>query len=1610
MTYAGAAAEPIAIIGLGALMPKAASTAQFWANIIDGIDCIEDVPRSRWDRDAYFSGDPQARDRTYCQRGGFIPDVLFDPLEFGIPPHALEGIDTAQLLSLGVARAAFADAGYPVAVGRAGQGTDHSRTGVILGVAGTSMKALAPLAARLEFPVWEQALRRAGLTEHAITAALTHLSDAYPDWDEDSFPGYLASVVAGRIANRFDLGGTSFAVDAACASGLCAVRLACAELRARHCDLMLTGGVDTDNSILAYLSFSKTPALSPSQRIRPFDASCDGTLIAEGIGMLVLKRLVDAEAAQDRIYAVIRGIGGSTDGHGSAITVPQRDGQVRAIRAALGESRVPPGSVGLIEAHGTGTEVGDRVELEALLAVYGDAADPAAPIPLGSIKSQIGHTKAAAGAAGLIKAALALHAKVLPPTLNVATPHPLLDGAEARLTLPRQAQPWFAPDGAARRAAVSAVGFGGANYHAVLEAYPAPQVVADDTAPDRRDGVPSGGAVVAVFSGQGSQYVGMGSRLAIDHPDCFGAVEAMDAALLRAGADPVSRLMVPHAPRTAAEAASQRAGLTRTLYAQAAVGAFSMGAYHVLLAAGLRPLAAIGHSFGEISALWAAGVLSDADYARLVVARGQALSPPPGHDGGTLLAVRAPADQVAALLARLPGLCIANINGPEQTVIGGPLAAVEAAGPVLDQASLAYVPLSVAAAFHTPCIDYARAPWQAALAGLRPALPVFPVFANATAEPYPADPDAIVASLAEQPFRAVRFQQQVEAAYAAGGRIFLEIGPKGALTRLIGDILGERAHTALAINPDPAGNASHQLQQAMDRLRALGVSLRDAEPPAPAPARASSAAAVWLSAAGRADRPARSTPPVAFTPSPVDHRPLSRLAGEGRGGGDGDAGQEPPRPHLHVAAATGPFPSHAAGEEISAPVMRSATARIDALLAESHQAFLAGQTEIARAVIGAAGVHLPAEALALLRDVQESGARLHGEYLASQAEIGAALLHGGATPALPLRPLPVTPAAAVQEAAPAPPSPEPAPASSEPAPPTDIDALVRRIIAEKTGYPENILLPAMNLEADLGLDSIKRIEILSAAADSLGIVREKGGHALRGALTIAGLADLLRGARPQTARSAVAVEQAVLVPLPPAAEAIPPDGVVLLADHASPLGDALTAAHARIVRVDFQAEPAALEQAWATVEAIGPVAGAVLLPPAGDATAGLLRLTGFLAGRLPPGSVLLTVVRLDGRLGLGGAADSAGAAAFGIAKTARQEWPALDIRALDIDPALPAVTAAACVFAAWSEASSEIGIDAAGRRTIGLAPPAPSAGPHMAFGPDDVILVTGGGRGITALCAQALATTTTARIVLLGRTGLTAEPTWAEGAEDRDLRARAAAALAGTTPREIAAQCDAVAAGRAVRRTLAALPGATYLCCDVVDPDAVRDAVASLGITALVHGAGALADRRIEDLRPGDIEHVFAPKIAGLDNVLLALDPRRLRAIALFSSTAGFFGNAGQAVYAAANEILNKRAFALARQMPQARIVALDWGPWQGGMVSEDLARRFAARGVALIAPQAGREVFLDLFLSGGVGAFQFVIGDDASKVGAPPQTPPGAAAPGPVIEVQRVGDVLLAV
>src|SRR3990167_6977416 len=861
--------EPIAIIGVGTLYPGSADANGFWNDIVNGKDLVTDVPPSHWLISDYYDPDPQAFDKTYCKRGAFLKNYAFDCIEYGIPPNILPVTDTSQLLALIVAKETLQDTKqYQY------QGTDLSRVSVILGAG--SLEALQYMIARMQRPVWKKALKEFGLSSADTEFVCNKIADSYVPWQEATFPGLLGNVVAGRVANLFNLGGTNCVVDAACATSLAALSMAFSELQLGQAEMVMTGGIDTLNDINMFMCFSKVQALSHQGDCRPFTAHADGTVLGEGLGMLALKRLSDAERDGNPIYALIRGVGTSSDGRSKSIYAPLATGQSKAILRAYDMAEYSLDTVDMIEAHGTGTKAGDSAEFNGLTIAFSEMKSTKKQFcALGSIKSQVGHTKGAAGIAGLFKAIMALHHKILPPTIKVDQPNPTLDWKNSPFYLNTHARPWISLGNHPRRAGVSSFGFGGSNFHVTVEEYIgkqkalrlrtcptelilltannpqnlivlAQQTIEETTEPtqslsylayhtqknlnaehlsrlaiiacDKEDlrekllaamtaiqtsasssffwtnGVYYGqacnpGKVAFLFPGQGSQYLNMSADLAMSFM-------------------PVIQVL--------------KQSLTATEWAQPALGIASIAQLKLMQWLQIDPDCVAGHSFGELTALYAAGVFDETQLLAAARQRG-ILMRQATIQQGAMISVQHASDVVLNFLEKwqLP-LTAANFNSPKQIVLSGKQEDIATFEKLLKEERIAYHRLPVSTAFHSSFVADACKPFANFLAAMPLKSPRIPVYANATAQPYPSQVSQVKNDLAQQLAKPVLFQQQIESMHQAGVRTFIEIGPKSILTSLVKQCLEQRTHYAISLDNKHQHGVT-ALWHALGQLTAIGL-------------------------------------------------------------------------------------------------------------------------------------------------------------------------------------------------------------------------------------------------------------------------------------------------------------------------------------------------------------------------------------------------------------------------------------------------------------------------------------------------------------------------------------------------------------------------------------------------------------------------------------------------------------------------------------------------------------------------------------------------------------------------------------------------------------------
>jgi acyl transferase domain-containing protein/phosphopantetheinyl transferase len=844
------AAEPIAVVGLGCVFPGASDVAQFWDNVVAGRDAITDVPADRIDPDLLPT---LGRDRAVL-RGGFVPSdaLTFEPGRFGIMPNAAEWAEPDQLIALQCAAEALDDAGVLDDVA-------HERIGVILGRGGH----VSPGTARIE--------QRVRTTQQLVTCLETLLPDLDPEQlaevrdafaavlgtpSPDAVIGLVPNLAASRIANRLDLGGPAFTIDAACASTLVATDLAISELRAGRCDALLVGGVHHAHEVTFWWVFAQLGALSSSGAIRPFSAHADGLLIGEGTGVLVLERLTDARRFGHRVYATLLGSGVSSDGRDRSLMSPRTDGQVLALERAYAATQVDAAQVELVEGHGTATVAGDRAELDTLRRVFGKPDDRAGGV-LGSVKSAIGHAMPAAGAAGLIKTVLAVHHGVLPATLGAEEPHPLV--GETRFRLLSSAEAWRASL-TDRLAGVNAFGFGGINAHVIVSGHGADAAVPTraSSAPSRLRADSADAPSSAVFLA-GEDAADLGAQLRAYEPG-----STVDPVLPSGG--PARLAIVDPTPRSLELASrileTEKAWRGRNDLWFAPRGLLTEGGRLAFLFPGLEPgfaadTAAVarwfgreenrlpegigpieqqgrevfmlgwllndvlgelrihpddiaGHSLGEWVA-WFAADMVDPDRANefLDTLQPGSLEVP----GIAYLALGCGIEVAETLMSGIADVTLSHDNCPHQSVLCGPPDAIARVAERAASQRVLAQELPFRSGFHSPAFE----PHLGVMRGNWERMPLqrprVPLWSATTCEPYPEDADEVRALAVKHLLEAVRFRELLLRLYDEGSRVFVQVGA-GSLAGFAEDTLRDRPHLAIAASSAKRSGVSQLLRVA----------------------------------------------------------------------------------------------------------------------------------------------------------------------------------------------------------------------------------------------------------------------------------------------------------------------------------------------------------------------------------------------------------------------------------------------------------------------------------------------------------------------------------------------------------------------------------------------------------------------------------------------------------------------------------------------------------------------------------------------------------------------------------------------------------------------------
>lgn len=1397
----------IAVVGMACEYPDARTPEQLWENILAQRQSFRPFPPERLRLDDYRSDEPRVTDATYVTRGAFLADYAFDRLQFRATGDAVRAADLSHWLALDVASRALADGGF---VG--GRGLPADATGVIVGNTLTGEQSRAA-ALRLRWPyvrrVLEATLGEASRPDGVPLALIERIEQEFkrpfPPLTEETLAGWLSNTIAGRICNHFNFRGGGYTVDGACASSLLAVITACRALAAGDLDAAVVGGVDLSLDPFELVGFARVGALA-RERMRVYDARSQGFLPGEGCGFVVLLREEDAIATNLPTYAVIRGWGLSSDGHGG-LTRPDVSGQMLAMARAYGRAGFDMATTGYQEGHGTGTPVGDAVELEAMSREW-SLGRSAGPVAVGSIKANIGHTKAAAGVAGLIKTALALHHRVVPPTTGCDEPHSLLCRAAAPIRVARRPEAW--PAGRPVRAGVSAMGFGGINTHVVLEvvegaahrgtvwrpvsewrsaAQNAELILL--TAPDEQallnhmDELEAAAAWMSIaeltdlgVALQARAVSGSRVRAALvarDPEELAGHLRALrqrvsgSSATLDAS-DAFHRTGPPINPRVGflfpghAAPAHPSGGAWRSRFAflddlydglpevpdlrdpavlQPAIVANAIAGLRVLARCGVAADAALGHSLGELVALHWAGAIDETALRELVLARGEATA---AHavPGGAMAAVALDAEVTARTLDGT-AVTIAAINSSSQTVVSGPRHAVEALVHRLTSEGVGATLLPVSTAFHSPLMAPVVAPFRGRLRAATFSPLRRPIVSTITGGVLAPDAD-LGDLLARQLVEPVRF---AEAIHALAGRVdvLVEAGPGDVVCRL-----------AAGVCPVP-----------VFALDAGGPSLRG-----------------WL-----------------------------RLLGA-----------------LFV---------------LGAPV------RLDLLAGRFARPFDPGRRP------------------RFITSLCEASASDEPVRPATAAEtLDADRSHRGVG--------------------------------------DDDDALavVRRLVARRAELPESVVNHECRLLSDLHLNSIAVGQIASEAARALGLSPLPSPTRFADA-TVRELAEAL-------AETSTRSHGHDLVAAPPGVDAWALPFATVWRE--APLPAAPEPAAGRwLMRGTAHRLRARVETALAGVRGGGL---AVVFPVATADPFEVVEAARSAAASLEAGRTFLLV--------------QGGPFVDSLARSVFAEAPHLNVCVVEVPPDHPSAGAWIAREVATAKGFVEARYDETGCRTVPALQPIwlPRGDGHAAFGPDDVVVVTGGGHGISAECALSVLGEAGARVAILGRSLPSAEPV-----------------------------------ARNLTRFRAAGISVRYLTADLADADSTAIALASLEeqwgrVTAVLHGAGTNDLVPLAELDRAALDRVFGPKVHGLTHVLGAIDPDRLRLLVTFGSVTARTGVKADAHYALANQTLTRLTTEFAARHPSCRCLAIEWTVWAGTGMGDRLGALAALEraGIRALTIDEGTDMF----------------------------------------------------
>jgi acyl transferase domain-containing protein/NAD(P)H-dependent flavin oxidoreductase YrpB (nitropropane dioxygenase family)/NAD(P)-dependent dehydrogenase (short-subunit alcohol dehydrogenase family) len=1581
MQFAQPSPADIAVIGMDGIFPQAADADEFWRNIIFGYDCITEVPKDRWSAELFYDPDAKDTDHAISKWGGFLGKTDFNALEFGITPQSLASIEPVQLLSLLVTKRAFENAGFTELTRM-----DLDDTAVIFGSQGGGELAGAYAS-------------RAGLMQ-LFGMFPEEADETLPRLTEDSLPGVTGNITAGRISNRLNTGGRNFTVDAACASSLAALDIAITELNSGKANMVILGGADLHNSINEFLLFSSTYALSRKGRCATFDSDADGIALGEGVGVVILKRLKDAQEDGNKIYAVIKGSGGSSDGKSFGMTAPSLRGQIRALEQAYENTGIKPSEVGMIEPHGTGTVIGDKIELRALTDVY--LEDGAAPgqTAISSLKSLIGHTKCAAGIAALIKAVNCVRHGVFPPTLHLNKPNAIyMDGSPFAFRT-EKAGYWHAER---RIAGMSGFGFGGTNFHALIENYdpgrpetllkswPAEIFAFPGETPEDAKRLMGNVEEMFVFNdklrlrdvayslasrcGGGSvQYVIVaGSReelidrmnsaredISDERVYPLSPIEGKVAFLFPGqGSQRVNmaadlfvvfprmrkllnelpeyeQILFPTAVFTDEQRKAQRKAITDTRSAQVLLGVVDLAIAGLLKHFGVSCDMVAGHSYGELPALCFAGAFDEESLPGLSRARAEAILSAAADEPGRMAAVFSDRETLESLLDGEKDVWAVNFNSPRQTVVAGTDAGIEAFLNKAEEAEVSYTELNVACAFHSPIIAGADENFAAALKEVGFSAPELPVWSNTSAGIYPED--GIQGRLAEHLVKPVLFAEEIQKMYDDGACVFIEAGPGEALTKLASEILKDKSTAVIQTERNGTEGLTFFLE-GLAKYIATGRMI-DMEK------LFEGRDAVMLN---------------------TDEPSLNKKNGiiwnvDGR----------------YAVPEVGELPPHAwksSSKTISPSVLKGGASE---LLSVEHvmMAYLDNMNNMIQdqrdVMIGYLGAPelAPRAGVATRRlDLLSSSDNLSYESKGVQGEEAPADEESELPDLLSL--------------------------SAE-----QITDMIFAVVSEKTGYPVEMLDLDMDMEADLSIDSIKKMDIVAELLKrvkfqqsdvNMDLFFEKIVSIKKFRELTAWIEKIGQDAAEGKLTDQSSFEGAQFVPklgdeaAPPIAT---PTGIIRMTyfekDRPIKKKD-LTRISGKTFAVTNDGNGLAemvAQSLWSLGakpeifqdpkdDRLSECDGVILI----NSSCGANKYTAFDLFDM------LKSVNID-RLQWALAFDDAVGAALssknisglpegfsGFLKTMAHEYLGKSFRTVLFETVFDPEAFAEIVVDELATDDFIPEICYRNRDRILMVPEIREGKAEEdinVLDGDSTVVVLGGAQGITAHIAARFAKDVPCRYILIGRTPYESKDYPAFEAID-EVRRYLIEQEGMKQPREIEARAKVVLKSTRITASIARIEEAgakaEYMQADAMDSEAFAAALSEIKsrygkIDGVIHAAGILEDKFFSDKDRDSFERVYNTKAQPLMSVVKELLPE-LKMLVLFSSTSAAFGNAGQVDYAAGNSAMDITAEILKKLYPALKVTAFSWGPWKGaGMVTSALEKEFLKKGISFIELSQGADFF----------------------------------------------------